>query len=344
MPKSIWDYLDWSNAGPALPEHIGREKIMDPIVNAVQGMLTPRERVPFDESPIVYPNKNPLLNITQQHLDDAEAVGGGFAGSIGKPPPVTGGYHGTVAPQNFKRFKKSEVDLGTHFADDPDVAVQYALGTTTGNFEGLTQGARTIPVVADIRKPLKYPSDPINWADSDWVMRGVKEGTERGYKPPKGLLDDMVAAEKSAGGWGKNFIPMLKDRGYDSVLYPHATNPVMEAQPNSYMALDPKQVTPRLSPKGQELIKARGILEPSKKLTNLDDVHYWNELSDIDKSNMWHDPPSGHKPSSKGKTMTWNPTIPDEQAAVEGLLSKLKSGELDMAGYLKEHGKIFGLE
>jgi hypothetical protein len=340
MPKSIWDYLDWSNAGPALPEHIGREKIMDPIVNAVQGMLTPRERVPFDQSPVVYPNKNPLLNITQQHLDDAEAVGGGFAGSTGKPPPMIGGYHGTVAPQNFKRFKKSEVDLGTHFADNPDVAVQYALGTTTGDFGGLTQGARTIPVVADIRKPLNYPTDPINWGVGDWVIKGVTDSMNRGYKPPRGLLEDMFAAERS--GWEKNFVPMLKDRGHDSVLYPHATNPIMEAQPNSYMALDPKQVTPRLSPKGQELIKARGILEPSKKLTNLDDVHYWNELPEAEKH--WYDAPSGPKGTPKGTTMTWNPNIPNEQALVEGLLSKLKSGELDMAGYLKEHGKIFGLE
>lgn len=343
MPKSIWDYLDWSNAGPALPEHIGREKIMDPIVNAVQGMLTPRERVPFDQSPVVYPNKNPLLNITQQHLDDAEAVGGGFAGSVGKPPSMIGGYHGTVAPQNFKRFKKSDVDQGVHFATDPDVSVQYALGNTTGEFGGLTQGARTIPVVADIRNPLKYPTDPVNWSDPNWVMRGIHDAVgETGYLPPRGLLNDMAAAEKSAGGWEKNFIPMLKDRGYDSVNYPHKTDPYIEPGYNSYMALDPKQVTPRLSPKGQELIKARGILEPDKRLTNLEDVHYWNELPEAEKH--WYDAPSKPKPSFKGTTMTWNPNIPNEQALVEGLLSKLKSGELDMAGYLKEHGKIFGLE
>jgi hypothetical protein len=336
-----------------MPEHIGREKIVDPIVNAVKGMLTPRERVPFDESPVVYPNKNPLLNITQQHLDDAEAVGGGFAGSIGKPPgilrgvkepPLTGGYHGTVAPQDFKRFRKSEVDLGTHFATDPDVSIQYALGTTTGDFGGLTQGARTIPVVADIKKPLKYPDDPINWRDPAWVMKGITNAVGEGhYLPPRGLLNDMVAAEKSAGGWDKNFIPMLKDRGYDSIHYPHTSkHPLGETLYNSYMALDTNQVTPRLSPKGQELIKARGILEPEKKLHNLDDVHYWNELPEAEKH--WYDPPSKPKPSSKGTTMTWNPNIPNEQALVEGLLSKLKSGELDMAGYLKEHGKIFGLE
>jgi len=263
-----------------------------------------------------------------------------------KELPLTGGYHGTIAKNNFKKFKQSDVDLGTHFADDPDVAVQYALGSTMG-FEGLTEGARTIPVVADIKKSLKYPTDPTNWAEPEWVMEGLKRHiNDYGFKAPKGLLDDMVAAEKSSGGWQKNFIPMLKDKKYDSIIYPHSTYPRSEPDFNSWLAFDPRQVTPRLSEEGQQLIKQRGIYEPSKKLNYLDDVEYWNELPESEK--VWFKPPSKPKPSSapslQGTTLSGQSLPYIEQVQIHGLLDKLESGELDLKGYIKEHDKLFGLK
>jgi hypothetical protein len=62
---------------------------------------------------------------------------------------------------------------------------------------------------------------------------------------------------------------------------------------------------PRYSPEAQELAKARGILEPLKKLRmDKGDVAEWNSMSDEER---WLLPPSKPKPSSAGLTLTAQP-------------------------------------
>jgi hypothetical protein len=248
-----------------------------------------------------------------------QALGSGIL----RKKPVIGGYHGTVAPEQFSNFKPSEVDMGTHFTTNPNVSAQYSLRSHSEPFVKLTEGARTVPVVGDVKNPLKYPMDPINWKDSEGIIEGLKDSIKfQGFKAPKGILEDFSKAESSAGGWEKNFIPMLKDRKYDSVVYPHTVGPYGGSTLNSYMALDPGQVKMRFSPEGQELIKERGVIEPGKKLHGImGDVKDWNSRPE---TNRWQPPPDAPKPSSYQQT-TVNKK-PYDLAVLDELLRDQKRG------------------
>ena len=58
---------------------------------------------------------------------------------------------------------------------------------------------------------------------------------------------------------------MIKERGYDSIFYPHATDYGPGSKYNTFMTFDPAQTVPRLSSEGQSLIRERGIHEPLRK-------------------------------------------------------------------------------
>jgi len=79
------------------------------------------------------------------------------------------------------------------------------------------------------------------------------------------MLSDFENIAKQPGGWENNFIPAMQEKGFDSMLYTHDSHRPGN-KPNAFMVFDPKQVMPRFSPEGQELIKERGIKEPLKKL------------------------------------------------------------------------------
>jgi hypothetical protein len=108
-------------------------------------------------------------------------------------------------------------------------------------------------------------------------------GVDMGMKLPfpKGVLSGMQSIAKQSGGFKENLIPLMKEKGYDAINYPQSPGDLRLplSQHNSFMAFNPGQVTPRLSPQGQELIKARGILEPSKELLLDDATRYWANLS-----------------------------------------------------------------
>jgi hypothetical protein len=204
----------------------------------------------------------------------ASVPGISLASGLRRPPPkAIGGYHETWALDDFSKFKPSDHDLGTHFAVDPMAprAADYAqLWRMNHPHETLPVKPRTVPVVADIQKSLKFPVDVGNWMNADSLIGGMEEAIKGGSTIPLQLYRDTLRAEKEAGGIAKNFVPMLQEKGFDSLYYPHISERYMGEAPkyNTFMALDPKQVMPKFSEEGQELIKQRGYHEPMKTFLN----------------------------------------------------------------------------
>ena len=222
--------------------------------------------------------------------DVAVAAPGALPGVAGKLPKLRGAYHGTSSVDDFTKFVKSQRDMGTHISTDPNVARGYAMGDYSPNkflYDWATlhnvpldipvAGPRTIPVVADIRNPVKYPGDPVNWQKPENVLETLEsEMMGKSYSkgmPYPSLLADLERVEGKSGKWEQNFYDYLKnEKGFDAVQYPHMTRGQNIGAFNSFMALDPEQVVPRLSPEGQALIKERGVTKPSVSLT-------WNPMS-----------------------------------------------------------------
>jgi hypothetical protein len=171
-----------------------------------------------------------------------------------RPPPAVGGYHGTQVPEIFEKFKLDGFDLGTHFSIDPGVAHQY-IGNMPGN------PYRIMPVVADIKQTLKMPNDPGNWSNSGTIMEQFERHVNKSKHYPRGLLDFMESAATRPGGWDKNFVSGLEKRGYDSIFYPNEN--ILNSH-DSFMVFNPKNIVPKFSPEGQEIIARRGLHEPMK--------------------------------------------------------------------------------
>jgi hypothetical protein len=223
--------------------------------------------------------------------DVALAAPGALPGAAGKLPRLRGGYHATSSPENFSTFIKSERDMGTHISTDPNVARGYAMGDYSPNKfkrdwevskgDINASGPRTIPVVADIRNPLKYPGDPVNWQKPSNVLRTLESnatlGTANEASQYGKLMTDLEKVSGKPGDWEGNFYNYLKDRKHDAVQYPHITGSVKPTGFNSFMALDPEQVVPKFSPEGQALIKERGVIKPSVTLNwNPMDQAFWD--------------------------------------------------------------------
>jgi len=215
----------------------------------------------------------------------AESVLG--AGII-RPKPLIGGYHGTGSPTDFTEFQlpPKTHDLGIHSTIDPNVAAQYARNKPSFNtsLSHLTPEdlrihahARTVPILADVQNPLKVPFDAGKWNQAENVIQPLEDFVAKGgrYQLPRGLLEDMRNIGGSDQTWQNQFAPMLKDRGYDSVFYPHGTD--YSNRPmgkyNTFMTFDPAQTVPRFSPQGQKLAAERGVHEPMKK----DPAYDWDE-------------------------------------------------------------------
>jgi len=266
-----WDDLkklmpDYSGVGEAMPEHIGRERIMDPIVGAGTSLATLPQRAmgasadavgtgtynpgPAIETVLSTMGVGPLAGVS---AGGKEAVLG--AGLIRKNP-LTGGYHGTNSPIDYSSFARSPIDIGTHFATNPNIATAYAAGKINPEtFSGA--GPRVIPVVGDINKAAHFPTNPPNWKDPEQVLRQLEIAKGKSSIP----VSDIKRAAAAPGDWENNFFNLYRDRGYDALKYPHYDTKV-----DSYMAFNPEQVIPRFSEKGQALIEERGVTLPSRKL------------------------------------------------------------------------------
>jgi len=215
-------------------------------------------------------------------------------------PKLKGAYHGTSSPRNFTEFVRSNRDMGTHVSTDPNVARGYAMGDYTPNkfakdwkeFRAAPvpgpigtgsplAGPRVMPVVADIRKPMKYPGDPVNWQKADNVLETLEGQIMGGAARSPHYIDtfmDLKHVAGKPGKWEGNFEDYLRGKKYDAVQYPHVTRAYgVPDKMNSYMALDPEQILPRFSPEGQALIKQRGLTLPSVPLrwSGMDQA-YWD--------------------------------------------------------------------
>lgn len=297
-PKSIWELLQ--ETWPAKAAESAYDAALLPGQMA-SGMLATQPTVPGTWSDEDEARQQATQKTAMSRANDLAGLamtGGIPSGSPGVsltsgvnlyPPKAVGGYHATAVPEIFDKFKKSDRDVGTHFTTNPYIATEYSMGDFSpfgfmggwGNkFKKEDAVPRTYPVVADIKKALKLPIDPGgNWADSEAFLDAMKYSMENGLRFPKGILRDLEVAGNSPGGWHKNLLPMLQDRGYDAVKYPHLEIPnVWPDRYNSYMVLDPSQIAPRFHPEGQEIIKRRGgLIRPYEKKMFMDEYSYTDE-------------------------------------------------------------------
>jgi hypothetical protein len=230
---------------------------------ALEASETMRTQGVYNPEPVVEAAQLPMgIGLAGVPMKAGEAALG--AGVI---RPVTGGYHATANQEIFDKFKKTGNDIGTHMSIDPNIAGLYPFTMEKG-MTLTTSAPRTMPVVGDFNNPLRYPLNPAVWNDPDMVVNNLALRREWGGRIPKNLVDDFERAAKAPGKWEDNFFGMLRDRGHDSVQYPHSAN---TSRYDSFMALNPEQVVPRFSEQGQQWIKERGIKEPMKRY-NLEDV------------------------------------------------------------------------
>jgi hypothetical protein len=264
MPElSIWDRL--MGMLPGDPNY-------DPYVTPKGTTLTSQPAAPDPQ--ILYKTASPLVNITDQDINRGMDLGMSFSGGgLGtRPPSLLGTYHATGAPTEFSQFKlpPPSHDLGIHTTIDPNVADAYAYPKSDKgvDFMSGTQfgapdaaGVRIKPVLTDVRNAMKYPIDAGKWNYAENVIPGLENAMYRGFKAPRGILEDMHNISGTDKIWQEQFAPMLQDRGIDSLFYPHSS-PYSDKKFNTFMVLDPKQVIPRFSEEGQALIADRGVKEP----------------------------------------------------------------------------------
>jgi len=198
-------------------------------------------------------------------------------------PPVTEVFHGTGSPAEYVRpnLPPPEHDLGIHTSVNPNISASYAfkhdMGTPDVDFmsgkrfdDPDAAGPRLKSFLMDARKALVYPQDAVKWNTPDNVVRYLADSMRQGFVAPRGLLSDMHNISASDKMWQDQFIPMLKDRGYDSMIYPHHDNVFGGSPYNSFMTFDPEQLTPTYSREGQQLAKNRGIKGAIKDVSDFD--------------------------------------------------------------------------
>jgi hypothetical protein len=280
---------DYSGVAEATPENIGRDKLLDPLANTVNRLgrtAYSGATLPGDVMAGRADVSTPEGFARTQDLAGLAMTGGTVPGPPGmtltsgvshRPPRAIGGYVGQSAPLAQDVAKDT---IGTHITTSPNVAVQDSLWPSRMNLIADVRPSTT-PVVADVRHYLKYPRDPGNWNDPKSVVDFIQMGKDMGLPFPAGVLSGMESAAKQTGGLKENLIPMLKEKGYDAIKYPRDPGDprLSYSRPNSMMVFDPDKVKPRYSPEGQEIIKARGILEPDKNLIMDEGSRAWMNAS-----------------------------------------------------------------
>jgi hypothetical protein len=286
MVEAPWwkKLFDYSGVGEAMPEHIGRDKPMDPIVNAGISMATLPKRAMGASAEAVTSgiyNPGPALETVGNMAGVGSMAGVSaapmeaiFGSGILRRKPLIAGYHGTGSPTEFAQFKLPPAthDLGIHGTIDPSVSNMYTYDKHSFEHSlshlnpegGDIAHVRTMPIVMDVQNALKYPIDAGKWNIPENVINPLAEKVAKGYKTPRGLLSDMENIAGSKQMWQEQFVPMLKERGYDSIYYPHGTEYGDRNKYNTFMGFDAEQFMPRMSPGGQKLIGERGVHEPMK--------------------------------------------------------------------------------
>ena len=211
----------------------------------------------------------------------------GFGTRRRKLPPMVEVLHGTGSPAEYVRpsLPPPEHDLGIHTTINPNITTGYAFKHDTGGIGDDTvdfmsgkkfgdpdaAGPRVKPFLMDAKSALKYPADAIKWNDPNRVVGALAKEMRSGFIAPRGLLSDLHNISSSDKMWQDQFIPMLKDKGYDSLVYPHYDMGGGTTKYNTMMAFDPEQLTPRYSPEAERLIKERGIKGAIKDVRDFDE-------------------------------------------------------------------------
>lgn len=188
-----------------------------------------------------------------------------------KLPPAIGAYHGTGSPVNFTEFKLPPAthDIGVHSTIDPVVPSMYQRPPGINKQKFLpndlidSAGPRTIPVVLDVKSALAFPGDAGKWNIPSNVTSTLEDAMKSGFKAPRGLLDELHNIAGSEQVWQRDFSPLLKSLGYDSLYYPHGSINTPHKY-NTFLTLNAEQTIPRFTREGQKLIAQRGIHEPMK--------------------------------------------------------------------------------
>jgi hypothetical protein len=260
-----------------------------------------------------------------------------------KDPPLVAAYHATPAKEEYTKFKKSDIDMGTHSSIDPEVAAPYAqsylvqypppAGMTDPGFK-----PRTIPVLNDIRSSFRFPGDAMNWAIPDNVIGILENKARAGARLPRSMISDFENIAKQSGEWVENFPAAMKEKGFDSILYPHADY----RKYNTIMAFDPEQVKFRWSPEGRALEQQRGVVEPFKRWWDSDRTTSWRMPRGILKPYDELSAPGEFKPMFKAADEKQMAQIGAEQERIKSLKTKLAEGKITPEQFQQGHYDIFG--
>lgn len=276
-PKSIWELLQ--ETWPAQAAKSAYHGAMLPGQMA-SGELAVKPSVPGMLSDVDVAREQATQKTAMSRAEDLSglAMTGGLPfGSTGvtltsglRKPPLIGGYHGTSVPDIYDQFKGGIGDLGGHMSVDPGVANIHA-NRTRENLRFHEMVPRVMPVVADVNKAFRFPADPTDWSSPIRISNALEVAARSGVNIPRSMLTDFEKIEAQPGGWKKNFIPAMEEKGFDSIFYPHrvlaplASKHVVEpgiGKYNSFMLFKDKQMLPRFSEEGQALAKERGVREP----------------------------------------------------------------------------------
>lgn len=201
-----------------------------------------------------------------------------------KLPPLPEVLHGSGSPAEYVRpaVPPPTHDLGIHATVNPNIPIPYAFKHVDDNplnyFEGFSgygdktdfmsgmkfddpnaAWPRVKPYLLDTKNTLQFPADAVKWNQPEPVIQSLASQMRQGFTAPRGLLSDMYNISKSDKMWQDQFIPMLKDKGYDSLWYPHFDQGTSQSKYNTFMGFDPEQFIPRYSPEASQLIKERGV-------------------------------------------------------------------------------------
>ncbi len=141
----------------------------------------------------------------------------------GKPKVV---YHSTFA--DFKEFDMAEGDIGIHFGTSKSASDRITDKLQTRWQAQPRKGAKTIPVLLDIKNPLRV-DDPYQWGDM-WELEPVikKALEEEGSDLPSEGLETPADVRR-----------VVEDLGYDGIVYENIQE---DPGQDSYIAFKPEQV------------------------------------------------------------------------------------------------------
>lgn len=197
----------------------------------------------------------------------------------GKPKVL---YHGTAAATNFDEFRRSYKDLGMHFGTKAQANHPRFMDPLEN---GSISNARILPVYLSIQNPFRM-EDVFGDATGRKLVGHIQWGAARGtLQPTQRELEKLhsfigkYGDPTDLGGLHEAVIALIKNRGYDSVVYEnrgepeyteYGTNPdgtidyfdvKDEVFADSYIVFEPNQVKSAVGNAGSFDPKSPSILK-----------------------------------------------------------------------------------